>query len=938
MATEEINEIINLKSMYDFSISEVGELEIVKKDIMKIVGLLGGGCGILTLSAKRDFKSYRVKALIYDDKFQENTKLEDAIFDKSLYGESIFQVTKDFSKFNQRFGKFIKVPDKLNRLLYLPVIIQHAKSINNIGEIILLYNHAFVTKNNGEHIAKIIDRLLLRLRLSFTQDRMNRKIKQLATIIEIGKEIETVKEKSTLLKTVIDKGFKECKALFNHNVHAIMRIIDNNDLKAEYLSESIEFVPTIIKRIPFQFQKVIREKNSQIIEDFQDSSCVLELLETHKNNQEYCAFLKKIKSLIIIPIVTENNVIGTFTFCSEDKAFRTAEKRFFDDIVVITAIALDKLDAYQSKIKRLRLLNAMMKAIVSQKDNDRLLDIILKSGLRLVNSTSGSIRIVNKENNLLEHVCYKDPFLDETMSLGTGICGNVAETGNPIKEDDVLENEEWRKNVINKIGKEQFDELVEKKMIMRSEISAPLKVGKETIGTIDALKSIPNGFTNDDLDVFKDIAALSGIVLKRQVLNNRLDVIKDIVAYYPKLRAEDLGRILDEIFKQSLKVTKGLKGSIALLTSKNEKKYIEYLSVENISGLFKNKPIGITEKTFKDIFEFFELLEKTPKNISHDKLDNKLRNTFENVPKKISHKDMDRLIKSEIVVPIIFNTELKGFLTLASIKENRFNIDDWMQLKDIANQTGILIRTLELIKEREDNYSIIENELTQNLMQLSGMMAHQINTPLAGIQTHFSIIKDKLKMKCYDDLSTNLESVNKSICKISSIINRIGEFTKKASLELNTLNLYGVLDEALNFILEIKVRKDINIIKNYDKSGINELCFDRFKMIQVFINIIDNAFNAMNEHGDRLIITTLINNDEVHIIFEDNGIGIPEENKDKVFQTFFTTDQIYGTGLGLPISKRFIELHGGNLEMKSTEGKNTKFIIKLPYRKERESK
>ena len=102
-------------------------------------------------------------------------------------------------------------------------------------------------------------------------------------------------------------------------------------------------------------------------------------------------------------------------------------------------------------------------------------------------------------------------------------------------------------------------------------------------------------------------------------------------------------------------------------------------------------------------------------------------------------------------------------------------------------------------------------------------------------------------------------------------------------------------------------------------------------MKQVFLNMILNAANSMENGGTLTIITELFNNKLVGITFSDTGCGIPEENLDKIFDPFFTTMPVgKGTGLGLSISYSIIKQHNGAIYVKSTVGKGSEFIIQLP--------
>jgi two-component system sporulation sensor kinase C len=113
-------------------------------------------------------------------------------------------------------------------------------------------------------------------------------------------------------------------------------------------------------------------------------------------------------------------------------------------------------------------------------------------------------------------------------------------------------------------------------------------------------------------------------------------------------------------------------------------------------------------------------------------------------------------------------------------------------------------------------------------------------------------------------------------------------------------------------------------------SGIGDcnLLVDKVKILRAFNNLIKNAFDAM-PNGGELHITSKINKKYVQIDFSDNGVGMSKQVIDKMWVPFFTT-KARGMGIGLPMCKRIIEAHGGEIKVESTEGKGTTFTIYLP--------
>ncbi len=566
----------------------------------------------------------------------------------------------------------------------------------------------------------------------------------------------------------------------------------------------------------------------------------------------------------------------------------------------------------QEKVKRLELLTVLTKDILAEKDNTKMLQKILDAGLKLVNAKSGNIRLVDKEKDVLRKICSTQYTYDaniEEIPIGKGVCGVVVLTGDAKKEDDAYKNDKWRDLVIKERGEKGLDELIQEGMVMRSEISAPLKDGDITIGTIDAHKLEPNGFSEEDLEIFEDLAILSGIVLKRKDLQKSLDTIKDIVTCYSAVIDVDLIQRLDDILTRVLEVVKVPKGAIAIEKTISGNRILDYVAVRNVNGLTK----GYQREIGKGI------MGEAARDLEIKKIND--------VSQHIGHIAIDPAITSEMVAPMIFENRLIGILMVASIKANRFDDDDNVILHAVANAIGMVISNIILVKEKEEDHRKMETELIHSLINFSGMMAHHIKTPLMGIQTHSSVLKDKLKDN--DIVSDNINSIYLSINKISSVIRKIFDFTKSA-IAPGPCNLHTVMDEAVSFIKEIRHNQDIKIIKEYDKKHAGKINLEYFEMQQVFINIIDNAFKAMSEKGGTLTLKTTQDSNRIRVVIADTGVGIADENRDKVFKPLFTTDKVYGTGLGLSICKRFVEAHNGSITYESERGRGTQFIITLP--------
>ena len=256
---------------------------------------------------------------------------------------------------------------------------------------------------------------------------------------------------------------------------------------------------------------------------------------------------------------------------------------------------------------------------------------------------------------------------------------------------------------------------------------------------------------------------------------------------------------------------------------------------------------------------------------------------------------------------------------------------------------------------------LVQSEKMASLGELTAGIAHEINNPLNFVMTNAHALKLNLK-----DISVLLDEVHKlktdgTSQQVKTILNKIKEldteFLKKETNELiesiergaeRTRNIVlGLrvfsrksLDDAFApadlhegiestlTVLNSKIKNRITVHRDYGRLPLVPCQFD--KMNQVFMNILNNAIQAIEGKGG-IFIKTKKKNGGVEISIRDTGSGMPEEIRQRVFEPFFTTKEVgKGTGLGLSISYGIVEQHQGNMTVRSGEGKGTEFVLYLP--------
>ena len=227
---------------------------------------------------------------------------------------------------------------------------------------------------------------------------------------------------------------------------------------------------------------------------------------------------------------------------------------------------------------------------------------------------------------------------------------------------------------------------------------------------------------------------------------------------------------------------------------------------------------------------------------------------------------------------------------------------------------------------------LIQAEKMASIGKLAAGVAHEINNPLAGILLYGSLVLEELPPVAA--ARENVEKIMKQTTRCKDIVKGLLDFARQAEPKIELHDINKLVEDTLSLIQSQSLFHNIRVNKTLCRH-LPYIAVDGAQMQQVFMNIILNAAEAMEEHGDLDIETSLIEDGRfVAIRFSDTGCGIPAAILDKIFEPFFTTKSVgHGTGLGLAICYGIVQRHGGTIDVKS-EGGGATFIVKLPTKKE----
>lgn len=237
-----------------------------------------------------------------------------------------------------------------------------------------------------------------------------------------------------------------------------------------------------------------------------------------------------------------------------------------------------------------------------------------------------------------------------------------------------------------------------------------------------------------------------------------------------------------------------------------------------------------------------------------------------------------------------------------------------------------------------DNLIVSINNLASKLEEQENLrkrlttdISHELRTPLTNVQTHLEAMIDGI----WEPNTERLNSVNEEVIRLTNLGNQLKNLAKfdseKSKLNLTEINIEKLIKNIVYNNQGRALEKNINIVFNLE--SVNTY-LDKDKISQVIVNLLSNAIRYTNAGGN-IYINAYKEKESIKIHFRDEGVGIPKESLNHIFERFYRVDESRskdtgGIGVGLTIVKSIVDLHKGKIEVKSKQNEGSEFIITLP--------
>jgi signal transduction histidine kinase len=548
-------------------------------------------------------------------------------------------------------------------------------------------------------------------------------------------------------------------------------------------------------------------------------------------------------------------------------------------------------------------------ALSSVLNQEQLLILIMDQVTKLMNAERSTLYIVdNEKGEIWSKIAQKAEIKEIRQKIGVGISGYVAKRGEEINIKDAYRDNRFDPTTDKKTGYHTKSILC---MPIREPVKDEKKIG-EIIAVIQILNSKRGYFNVEDEELLRSLASQIAISLVNSrlysILEERVNElnllfnIEKVISNAENL--EDMLRNLIKLIADSLNTEMGM-----LLIYDQQKKQFPFRFAHNMDEK------KIKEASFSaDVGIVGQVLTRGKIYISNDLTNDKYFN-------KVQAKFLDIKIRQLLCAPLISEKSVIGVFELMNKmgEHSYFSSHDEKMLESIASHIALGIENFRL---KEEN---IKAERLAAIGNMMSAIVHDLRTPINNIYGFVDLMNEEVDQKVRGDYAS---IINEQIKILTNMSTDILDFAKgKTTILPRKYPVDKLVKEFIRlFEAEIK-RQGFNFI--YDINAAGMIYIDPEKINRVFMNIMKNSLEAMSKGGTFSISAEEVNG-EIVFHLRDTGKGIPEEIRDKLFDSFVTSGKKGGTGLGLAIVKKVIDEHKARIEVESVQGAGTTFKIYFP--------
>lgn len=563
-----------------------------------------------------------------------------------------------------------------------------------------------------------------------------------------------------------------------------------------------------------------------------------------------------------------------------------------------------------SRLTRLRALYKISNILATTQRSDTVLRLILREAVRVTHATSGSLILIDRFHSVLNIKISENLNAAAAnrlkLKLGEGVTGWVAKTGKPLLVGDVRRSRHY----------------VSLKSDVQSELAVPLIIGGEVVGVINVDSNRLNAFTPADKDLLIAVAAQSSRVMHAAQLyeenRRKAERLSTLFGVAGAVVSEPL---LEEVLRQVADEVRRLMDarvcSIMLLDEKERNFEIKAVAGQVSPQYINRRSIPVKGNVIGRAIE-----TRQPLYIADVRVEKGYR---------LSRVARDSGLCSLLTIPMLFLDRAIGVLNIYSKTPQDFSEEDRALVAAFAGHAAVAIINAQRLRRILRTEELLRNsEKFQLLGTLSAEIAHEIRNPLTilSMLAHSLNEDEGLSRESRRDI----EVMQTKLRHMNRIVDQVLDFSRSHQDRPEPVDLNRVLEDVY-ILIGHKAASMQRLVRRRMRGALPSILGDPGQIEQALLNLALNGLQAMQNQGECLHISAdCVLEDEKEwavLRVRDEGCGIPKEKIQKLFSPFFSMKD-RGTGLGLFITRRIIEQHGGKLKVTSKVGTGTTFEIRLP--------